>query len=49
MVEKHLTGCSFGLLWLMKLAKVMEKSLERHEALISILFMKITEIRRKGR
>jgi len=31
------------------MAKEMEKALERHEALISILFMKIMEIRRKGR
>jgi len=47
--EKHPSGCSFGLLWLRKLAKAMEKSLERHEEFIGILFMKIKEIRRKGR
>jgi len=33
--------------WLRKLAK--EKDLERHEALIGILFMKIMENKRKGR
>ena len=32
-----------------KLIKETEKALERQEALISILFMKIMEIRRKGR
>ena len=47
--EKHHSGCSFGLLWLRKLVKAMEKALERHEALIGILFMKIMEIRIKGR
>ena len=48
-LEKHPNGCSFGLLWLKKLEKEMRKTLERHEALIGILFMKIMEIRRKGR
>jgi len=38
-----------GLVWLIKLAKEMGKALERQEALIDILFMKIMEIRRKGR
>jgi len=46
---KHLCWCSFGLLWLRKLMKEMEKALERHEAFINILSMKIMEIRRKGR
>jgi len=32
-----------------KLAKAMEKTLERQEALFGILFTKIKEIRRKGR
>jgi len=30
-------------------AKEMEKALERHKELIGILFMKIMEIRRKGK
>ena len=47
--EKSPSGCSFGLLWLRKLEKTMEKALKRKEALIGILFMKIMEIRRKGR
>jgi len=47
--EKHLSECSFGLLWLSKLAKAMVKALKRKVALIGILFMKIKEIRRKGK
>ena len=47
--KKILVGVDFGLLWLKKLAKPMEKDLERNEALIGILFMKIMEIGRKGR
>jgi len=47
--ENILVGVHFGLLWLWKLAKAMEKALEMHEALIDILFMKIMEIKRKGR
>jgi len=43
--KKILVGCQFGLLWLTKL----EKALEMNEAFIGILFMKIIEIRRKGR
>jgi len=31
------------------LENAMEKDLERHEALVGILFIKIMEIRRKGR
>jgi len=46
---KHPSGCRFGLFWLRKLEKAMAKVLERHEAFIGILFMKIMEIRRKGR
>ena len=42
-------GCSFQLLWIRNLEKEMEKDLEMREALISILFMKILKIRRKGR
>jgi len=38
-----------GLLWIRKLAKELEKAFERQEALIGILFMKIMEIKRKGR
>jgi len=41
--------CSFGSLWIRKLAKAMAKASKRHEALIGIFFMKIMEIRRKGR
>jgi len=44
---RHPRGCSFGFLWLRKLAKTMTKALEMHEALIGILLMKIMEIRRK--
>jgi len=32
-----------------EIGKTMAKALERHEAFIGILFMKIKEIRRKGR
>ena len=32
-----------------EIAKEMEKALKRHEEFIDILFMKIMEIRRKGR
>ena len=42
-----LVGIHFGLLWLRKLEKEMEKALERHEALIGILFMKTMQIRRE--
>jgi len=41
--------CSFGCLWLRKFAKAMAKALERNDAFIGILFMKIKQIRRKGR
>jgi len=40
-------GVHFGLLWLRKLEKAMEKALERKDEIIGILFMKIMEIRRK--
>jgi len=33
----------------MKSAKAMSKALETHETLIGILFMKVMEIKRKGR
>jgi len=46
---EYSSGCSFRLLWLRKLAKAMANTLEMHEEFISILFMKIKEIRRKGR
>lgn len=48
-LEKHPSGCSFDLSWLRKSTKGMAKALERNEALIGILFMKIIENRRKGR
>ena len=44
---KHPNGCSFGLLWLRKLAKEMAKDLERKMDFLAHLFMKIIEIRRK--
>jgi len=47
--EKHPSGCSFQLLWLRKLAKAMAKALERKNDILACLFMKIMEIRRKGR
>lgn len=34
--EKHLSQCSFGLLWIRKLENAMEKALKRHEALFGI-------------
>ena len=46
---KNPSGCSFGLLWLRKLEKEIEKDLESNETLIDILFIKIMENRRKGR
>ncbi len=46
---RHPSGCSFSLLWIRKLEKEMAKALERHEAFIEILFMKIIRIRRKVR
>jgi len=47
--EKYPSGCSFGLLWIRKLLKAMAKDLKRHEVFLAHLFMKIMEIRRKGR
>ena len=46
--KKHPSGCSLWLLWLRKLAKAMEKDLERKNGILAHLFMKIMEIRRKG-
>jgi len=46
---RHPRGCSFGCLWLRKLAKAMTKALERQKGILAHLFMKIMEIRRKGR
>jgi len=43
--EIHPTGCSFGCLWLRKLAK----ALKGKKAILAHLFMKIKEIRRKRR
>lgn len=45
--KKHLSGCSFGLLWLRKLAKVVEKDLERKRNIIWHAFTKIKENKRK--
>ena len=47
--ERHPRGCSFGCLWLRKLAKAMTKALKRQKGILAHLFMKIMEIRRKGR
>ena len=47
--ERHPRGCSFGCLWLRKLAKAMAKALKRQKGILAHLFMKIMEIRRKGR
>ena len=47
--EKHPRGCSFGLLWLRKLEKSMVKALKRKKLFLAHLFMKLMEIRRKGR
>ena len=46
---KHPSGCSFGLLWLRKLTMAKEKALERQIGILAHLFMKIMEIKRKGR
>ena len=46
---RHPRGCSFGCLWLRKLAKAMAKALKRQKVILAHLFMKIMEIRRKGR
>ena len=45
-LEIHPRGCSFGFLWLRKLAKAMAKALK---IILAHLFMKIMENRRKGR
>jgi len=45
----HPSGCSFGCLWIRKLAKEMVKALKRQKGILAHLFMKIMEIRRKGR
>ena len=44
----HPRGCSFGCLWLRKLAKAMAKALKGNNAFLAHLFMKIIEIVRKG-
>jgi len=46
---RHPRGCSFGCLWLRKLAKAKAKALKRQRGILAHLFMKIMEIRRKGR
>jgi len=42
-------GITCDWLWLRKLAKEMAKALERQNGILAHLFMKIMEIRRKGR
>ena len=44
---RHLSGCSFGCLWLRKLAKTIAKALKRQKFILAHLFRKIMEIRRK--
>jgi len=46
---KHPDGCSFGSLWLRKLTKEMSKAFKRQKGILAHSFMKIMEIRRKGR
>ena len=46
---RYPSGCSFGCLWLSKLAKAMAKALKRQKGILAHLFMKIMEIRRKRR
>jgi len=46
---RHPSVCSFGCLWLRKLAKEMAKELKRKKCILAHLFMKIMEIRKKGR
>jgi len=46
-LERHPSGCSFGFLWLRKLAKAIAKALKRQKGILAHLFMKIMEIRRK--
>jgi len=38
--EKHPSGCSFGLLWLRKLAKEMNKVLERQNGIFGTFVYK---------
>jgi len=38
---RHPRGCSFGFLWLRKLAKAMAKALKRQRGIFAHLFMKI--------
>ena len=47
MLGKHPSGCSFGLLWLRKMARELEKDFKK--GIIGIYFMKIKENKRKGR
>ena len=47
--KHHHFGSSCGLLWLIKFAKATTKVLEIQNDIFGILFMKIMEIRRKGR
>ena len=47
--ERHPKGCSFGCLWLKKLAKAMAKALIRQRGILAHLVMKIIEIRRIGK
>jgi len=45
--QKNPSGCSFWLLWLMKLAQAMAKDLERKNDILTHLIMQIMENRRK--
>ena len=47
--ERHPRGCSFGCLWLRKLAKKCLRLWKGKMAFLAHLFMKIKEIKRKGR
>ena len=46
---RHPRGCPFDFLWLRKLAKEMAKALKRKKVILTHLFMRIMEIRRKSR
>ena len=45
---KHPGGCSFGCLWLRKLAKAMAKDLKKKNDIFGTIIYSIMEIMRKG-
>ena len=47
--KKHPSGCSFVLLWLKEIGKGNGKGFGKARDIYWLIFMKIKEIRRKGR